>query len=76
MRYLPWRPDIFYSVGLVSCYIEAPTFTHMEMAKRILHYIKGTLDYGLTYSSSIHFKLHGYSDSDWAGGIDDFVKRR
>ena len=30
--------------------------THMKTTKRILHYIKGTLDFGLFYSSSNNFK--------------------
>ncbi|XP_022847542.1 uncharacterized protein LOC111370064 [Olea europaea var. sylvestris] len=72
LRYLTCtRPDILFGVGLISRYIEKPTMTHMKIAKRILHYIKGTLDYGLVYSSSNEFKLVGYSDSDWGGDSDD-----
>ncbi|GKV01270.1 hypothetical protein SLEP1_g13835 [Rubroshorea leprosula] len=41
LRYLTCtRPDILYGVGLVSRYMEAPTSTHMKMAKRVLRYIK------------------------------------
>ncbi|KAG6495020.1 hypothetical protein ZIOFF_042811 [Zingiber officinale] len=65
------RPDILYAVGLVSRYIEDPTTTHLKIAKRILRYIKGIIDFGLLYSTSNHFKLEGYSDSDWDGDIDD-----
>ncbi|XP_071738725.1 uncharacterized mitochondrial protein AtMg00810-like [Rutidosis leptorrhynchoides] len=72
LRYLTCtRPDILYGVGLVSRYMEAPTINHLKAAKRILRYIKGTIDYGLFYSPSNHFKLVGYSDSDWAGDKDD-----
>ncbi|GKU94299.1 hypothetical protein SLEP1_g7814 [Rubroshorea leprosula] len=72
MRYLTCtRPDILYGVGLVSRYMEAPTSTHMTMAKRVLQYIKGIVDYGLTYSFSTNFKLYGDSDSDWGGNVDD-----
>ena len=71
-RYLTCsRPDILYGVGLISRYMEAPTCLHMKAAKRILRYVKGTLDYGLFYSSSKNFNLVGYSDSDWGGDIDD-----
>ena len=51
--------------------MEAPTSTHMKATKRILRYLKGTINYGLLYSSSIDFKLIGFSDSDFAGDIDD-----
>ncbi|XP_022864825.1 uncharacterized protein LOC111384740 [Olea europaea var. sylvestris] len=72
LRYLTCtRPDILYGVGLVSRYMEAPTLTHMEIARRILRYIKGTIDYDLAYSFSTNFKFHGYSDSDWTSNIND-----
>ncbi|KAK3038082.1 hypothetical protein RJ639_031636 [Escallonia herrerae] len=65
------RPDILFGVGLMSRYMEAPTTSHLKVAKRILWYIKGTLDYGIMYSSSQDFKLVGYCDSDWAGDKND-----
>ena len=72
LRYLTCsRPNILYGVGLISRYMEAPTCLHIKTAKRILRYVKGTLDYGLFYSSSKNFNLVGYSDSDWGGDIDD-----
>ncbi|RDX96424.1 hypothetical protein CR513_20929, partial [Mucuna pruriens] len=60
-----------YAVGVVCCFMEAPTSTHMKTAKRILFYLKGTLDFGLFYSSSNEFKLMGFCDSDFAGDVDD-----
>ena len=72
LRYLTCtRPDILFSVGLVSRFMESPTTTHLKVAKRILRYLRGTLDYGLFYSSSKEFKLEGYCDSDWAGDTND-----
>ncbi|KAL5566704.1 hypothetical protein UlMin_029868 [Ulmus minor] len=72
LRYLTCtRPDILYAVGLVSRYMENPTTTHFKTAKRILRYIKGTIDFGLLYSFSNDYKLVGYSDSDCGGDIDD-----
>jgi hypothetical protein len=58
LRYLTCtRPDILYGVGLVSRYMESPTTTHLKGAKRILRYVKGTIDFGLLYPSSNEFKL-------------------
>ena len=51
--------------------METPTTTHFKSAKRIIQYLKGTIDFGLFYSISTNFKLVGYIDSDWAGNIDD-----
>ncbi|XP_074328182.1 uncharacterized protein LOC141666094 [Apium graveolens] len=65
LRYLVHtRPDIAYSVGVVSRYMEKPTLVHQLAAKRILLYIKGTLKYGLVYTvGSGSDSLSGYSDS-------------
>ena len=65
------RPYILYAIGLVSRYMKTPTTTHFKSAKRILRYLKGTIDFGLFYSASADYKLVGYSDSDWVGNIDD-----
>ncbi|KAK2974858.1 hypothetical protein RJ640_001909 [Escallonia rubra] len=72
LRYLTCtRPDILFGVGLISRYMEAPTVTHMKAAKRILRYLKGTIEFGLFYSPSNNFKLSAYCDSDFAGDLED-----
>ncbi|XP_074377069.1 secreted RxLR effector protein 161-like [Apium graveolens] len=73
LRYLvhTW-PDISYAVGMVSRYMERPTILHQNVVKRILRYIKGTLDYGLIYSKQGGNNiLTVYLDSDLTGNIDD-----
>lgn len=65
------RPDIMYAVCVLSRYMQAPTQTHLKGAKRVLRYLKGTSDYGVWYEAKDELKLVGYSDSDWAGCIDD-----
>lgn len=73
LRYLVnTRPDIAFSVGVVSRYMEHPTTMHLTAVKRILRYVKGTLHYGLVYSSNSGNNLiTGFSDSDLGGFIDD-----
>lgn len=72
LRYLTCtRPDISYSVGVVSRFMEEPKYAHWKAMKRILRYIKGTKSLGLFYSESSEFELKGYSDSDWCGDVDD-----
>jgi hypothetical protein len=39
--------------------------------KRILRYLKGTLDHGLKIQPSASLTLNAYVDSDWAGYPDD-----
>ncbi|KAH6574698.1 hypothetical protein BASA83_013826 [Batrachochytrium salamandrivorans] len=63
------RPDLAAAVGQVSRYLHHPTDTHWSAVKRILRYIKYSLDHSLTFSGkSIH--LTGYCDADWGGDLD------
>lgn len=73
LRYLiHTRPDIAYSVGIVSRFMEKPTIMHLNAAKHILRYMRGTLDLGLVYTkNSENTVLSGYSDSDLAGHVED-----
>lgn len=73
LRYLMHaRPDIAFAVGIVSRYMEAPTVLHLNAVKRILCYIKGTLELGLIYSKdSGNNILTGFSDSDLAGHVEN-----
>ena len=72
LRYLTiTRPDIMYGVGLVSRYMETPKESHWLAAKRILRYIKGSLNLGLFYAYGENAKLESYSDSDWGGDQDE-----
>jgi len=67
------RPDLAYSVGVVSRYMEAPGKEHWDAVKRILRYLRGTIDYGCKYERGAELKpvLLGYSDSDFVGDIED-----
>ena len=74
LRYLVnTRPDLAYSVGIVSRYMEMPRATHWAAVKQILRYVAGTLNYGCKYTRSGNSEplLIGFSDSDLAGDVDD-----
>jgi hypothetical protein len=36
-----------------------------------MRYLKGTIDYGLSYDGDHNFTLSGYTDADWAGSVAD-----
>jgi hypothetical protein len=65
------RPDIMHAVGVMSRYMQSPSQAHFVGAKRVLRYLKGTCDFGVWYEKDVECKLVGYSDSDWAGCVDD-----
>lgn len=73
LRYLVHtRRDISYVVGVVSRFMERPTTLHNCAVKRILRYVKGTLNYGLRYIMGHgDYLLSGFSDNDLAGDIVD-----
>lgn len=65
------RPDILFPVSLLSRFMHCPSELHLKAAKRVVRYIKGTINYGVKYCKVQDFKLFGFSDSDWAGSLDD-----
>lgn len=61
------RPDISFSVNVVSRELENPKQSHWQTVKRIFRYLKGTIDVGLLYSKNDNFEV--YSDADFAGDL-------
>ncbi|GJR17050.1 ribonuclease H-like domain, reverse transcriptase, RNA-dependent DNA polymerase [Tanacetum coccineum] len=66
LRYLlHTRPDLSYSVGLLSRFMQEPREQHMKAIRQVLRYVKGTKDHGITYKHNGGNKIHGYSDSSY-----------
>lgn len=64
------RPDIAYAVGKLSRYTSNPSSHHWQAINRVFKYLKGTMDYGLTYSGYPSV-LEGYSDASWINNLED-----
>jgi len=64
------RPDIAYTVHQVCLHIHDPREPPLAALKRILRYIRGTLDLGLLLRPSTATDLVVYTNADWAGGPD------
>ncbi|RVW50977.1 Retrovirus-related Pol polyprotein from transposon RE1 [Vitis vinifera] len=65
------RPDIMHVVSVISIYMECPTKIHLLAAKRIFRYLQGTKEFGLFYKNGEKSDLFGFTDSDYAGDLDD-----
>eukprot|EP00253_Pinus_taeda_P026527 PITA_26527 len=65
------RPDLFFAVGLVARFMQNPRESHWKAAKRILRYVRGTVQFGIHYSAKAAPLLVGFTDSNWAGDPDD-----
>ncbi|GJX99034.1 uncharacterized mitochondrial protein-like protein [Tanacetum coccineum] len=72
LRYLLHsRPDLTYSVGVVSRYMQSPRESQASAIKQILRYFKITNSFGIKYNRCNDMKLVGYSDSSHNADIDD-----
>ena len=75
LRYLVnTHPDLTYSIGYVSRFMEAPREEHLVGVKRILRFVARTRGWGVIYCAGRgkkKFELVGYRDSDMVGDIDD-----
>nr|XP_028960693.1 uncharacterized protein LOC114825838 [Malus domestica] len=62
------RPDLSFAVNLVCQFMHSPRLSYLQAVKRILRYLKGSLDLGLWFSKSSQApSLQAFSDADWAG---------
>jgi len=59
------RPDIAQAVAVVAKFSSSPSQAHLTAAKRILRYLKGTLNLAIKYQKSQNQELVGYTDTDW-----------
>ncbi|GKE63553.1 hypothetical protein Tco_1513920, partial [Tanacetum coccineum] len=64
------RPYLIYAVCLCARYQAKPTEKHLNAAKRIFRYLKGTINMGLWYSKDTCMSLTSYADADHAGCQD------
>lgn len=65
------RPDLMFVVSLISRYMAKPTQLHLQVAKRALRYLKGTINYGILYKKRGDEELIAFTDSDYAGDLED-----
>ena len=58
------RPDICFVVSTLGQFMCELRKMHWVAAKHVLRYLRGTVGYGLRYTSSSDLTLVSYSDSD------------
>ncbi|KAJ9561852.1 hypothetical protein OSB04_007012 [Centaurea solstitialis] len=60
------RPDLAYSVHILSQFMQSPRLEHWEAAFRVVRYLKGTPGKGILLRANDDLALTGWCDSDWA----------
>ncbi|KAJ0617172.1 putative RNA-directed DNA polymerase [Helianthus annuus] len=59
------RPDISYSVQFLSQFMHKPTQVHLDIALRLLRYLKQSPGKGIMFRKTDNLDITGYVDSDW-----------
>ena len=65
------RPDIAQATHHAARFVNQPSKEHVHSVKRILRYLKGTINVGITFKNCDNYQLHGYADADFASSTQD-----
>jgi hypothetical protein len=65
------RPDISFAVQHLSQFSSNPSIAHWTAAKRILRYLKKTINYAITYGDNSNITISAFSDADWGANLID-----
>ncbi|CAH9079543.1 unnamed protein product [Cuscuta epithymum] len=60
------RPDITYSVHILSQFMQNPLNEHWSATLRVVRYLKGSPGQGILLRADSDLTLTGWCDSDWA----------
>jgi hypothetical protein len=65
------RTNIYFAVNTLSQFMIELKQVHSVATKHALRYLRGLVGFGPRYVEDDGVRLHGYSDSDWAGSAVD-----
>ena len=63
------RPDLCYVVTVLSQFMSSPRVAHLNLAKYVLRYLRGTVDHGIMFKKS-SLMIIGYTDASWGSTGD------
>ncbi|KAJ8068192.1 hypothetical protein OCU04_003762 [Sclerotinia nivalis] len=66
------RLDIAFHVGRLASFSSNPSSIHLQAAKRILRYLRGTINKGTNYKRNNNPYIKGYCDSDYGGDVNTY----
>jgi len=58
------RPDLAFAIGKLSRFVTCYSKEHWAAIKRVLRYVKGSMDKGLVFDKNFSCVLQGFSDAD------------
>lgn len=70
---LATRPDLSYSVHILTQFMQKPQEEHWLAALKVVRYLKGTIGQGVLFRANTTLSVTGWCDSDW--GADPSSRR-
>jgi hypothetical protein len=64
------RPNISFAMRKLNWFTSNTGDQHWHALERVMHYLDGTMDYGIHYSG-YSAVLEGYSDVNWIPGVNE-----
>jgi len=66
------RPNLAYTLSIVSQFMHNPGEQHMNAIMRILRFLKAAPGKGILFTENADYQsIDTYTNADWAGAIDD-----
>ncbi len=68
------RPDLAFAHSQLSKFAQYPGVVHLQATERVLQYVRGTYDQGISYcdlGTEVNYKPIGWVDSDFGSEIND-----
>jgi hypothetical protein len=56
------RPNISYSIGVLSKFMNKPQVLHLNVAKQVFKYFKGMVDHEIFFRKNKSKKIKGFTD--------------
>ena len=60
------RPDLAYSIHVLSQFMQKPCEEHWHAALKVVQFLKGTIGQGILLRSDSPLHVTGWCDADWA----------
>ena len=57
-------PELSYALHILSQFMQDPKEDHLEVARRVIRYLKGQLGQGILFRSDFDLQITTYCDSD------------
>ena len=63
--------SICFAVNTLSQYLVKPRHVQLIVAKHVMRYMEGTIEFSLYYVGDHDYRLYGYTNADWVGRVLD-----